>query len=447
MMGRITLLLQCVSLAATVSLARAEIRRVPYDSTSMQFPVDPGQAIQIARQWVQNPTLEMNLLGVLQDDEIFQSDLYLLESPDGQLFQISPHTGLVDTWSNRSSSAAYQQQLIDNQSNPLPELPPAQIDEIALGFAQAHYPGFVNLNMQRSFSRRGYILVGTAIAGGGFFSGNYCKITVNVFTGEVVGYSAFISGTVTIPLTPTLTDDGAAAIALNSFNGAPGVASAFTYQGSELHAILDSLGQQRLVWVVFVATSTDPNLTFAGWQQQSEIGATRHRVYVDAHNGQIVNQETFLGSGDGKRPAHGWRSRGVRFRSARTARSSARRATSAAPLAEVRVFMDDQWIPSLLYPPLVERGVVYWYAGYLKSRLWRMSVRRDGSQLTIADREGRRFVLRDGARGFLEQGTRRLSTAALRVIRGRTYLPAATWEAITGARFRWDAGGRALRIR
>ncbi len=436
-------------LIGLVSCACAEFRRIPYNPATMQFPVSPEQAANTARTWVGNPTLELNLLGVLLEDTAFQTEQYVFESPDGQLIKVSPYTGFVWSWGNRTSLDAYQEQIRQDLSNPIPRLSAQLLDQIALQFARDHYLGFDDLNMQRVLTEDlGSVVFGTALPGGGYFSGNYCTLSLNVFSGEVVGYSCLRSGATTVPVAPTLTSDQAAAFALASFSGAPGVASAFTYNSSQRHVILDSLGQQRVVWVTFVATSTNPNLTFASWQQQSELGATRHHVYVDAHNGQVINQETFLGGGgDGKPPLTGWRSKEVRFRTVPA--SSAilgRRRRTAATAPEIRVIVDGKWIPSILYPPLVDRGTVYWYVGYLKSRLWGMSVRRDGAQLTITDGKGQRFVFRDGARDFLVGEKRLLSSAAPRVTRGRTYLPAPIWEAVTGAKFTYVARDRALRI-
>ncbi len=267
-------------------------------------------------------------------------------------------------------------------------------------------------------------------------------------TGEVWRYVARRHGAISIPVQPTHSTAQAEGIALASFGGDPNVASAFTHAPSERHVVVDTLGQQRLAWVVAAMTSPDPNITFPVWQQTGGSRMTAWEVYVDAHNGAVLRRDAYLGPPEARKsPAPVWRSRSARFEASVRPRAARARLAPSPPAKPAVVSVDGREVRELAYPPIVREGEVYWYAGYLKSPLWNMSVRRDGRRLIVTTASGKRSVLRDGSR-LTRAGDRAVWTPRSPVVlRGRTYLPLSTWAQITGNDFGWSERDRAVRIR
>jgi hypothetical protein len=425
----------------------AEFKLVPYDAQVMHFPVTPEQATQIARQWAGNSTLPLELQGVDRDTTLFQAAWYVLQSPDRQEFRVDCYTGQVGWWKNLPVLEAYGERKKQDKISPLPQIPQNEADEIALTFVRAHFPNFDALGLQKVASRPGSASFAMPIPGGGWFSGNQCGLVLDKFTGDVCEYVATCTGSLTVPVQPSLTPAQAEALALNSYAGDPDVATAFTYAPSELHVVLDSLGQQRLVWTVSTATSQDATLTLARWEANAYVGAAAADVYVDAFTGEVILHMRYLGGGEKKEDGarKGWRSKVVRLRRpVKPQPGSLDRPESGA--SPTRVLVDGQEIPNVYYAPITRNGVVYWYAGYLKSPLWRMRLKRNGATITVSGPEGERAVFRSRSRSISINGVTSQASHPPLEIHGRTYLTLSTWEQITGSRFEWSKSERTLQI-
>ncbi len=425
----------------------ASYRLVPYDPATMSFPVTVEQSMAAARQWAGQPALSFELRGVLRNEARFQTDYYVLRSADMQQFQISCYTAHVRWWNDLNAMDAQQERI--NRGEPNPGLLTHQeLVQIATAFARGHYSNFEGLNMQLVEAEGGDIAFATSIPGGGFFSGNQCHIRLDPSTGEVWRYVAHFTGPISVPVQPTLTTAQVEGTALASFGGHRNVSSAFTYAPSELHVVADALDQQRLVWVVEAMSSPDPNSTFAVWQETGGSRMTAWEVYVDAHNGAVVRRDAYLGAPAATRSSSGaWRSRSARFKAPQRRLAARARLAPATPARPAAVSVDGREIGGLAYPPIAREGEIYWYAGYLKSPLWKMRVRREGRRVIVTSATGSRVVLRDGSR-VMRVGTQTVMAGrAPVVIRGRTYLPLSTWERITGSRFQWSQRKRTVQIR
>lgn len=421
---------------------------VPYDPVTMQFPVSPEEALQAARNWAHNPGLQLNLRGVDRDVTLFEADYYLLESPDlnqpgAQQFHVDCYTGEIWWWVDVSVARGHQQRV--NQKPPPPELPLAQRQQTATAFASTHYPGFAELGLQLWRSGSASHAFQTPIPGGGYSWVNLCVVWVDEFTGQVAKYVGVNRGPVTVSLQPTLTAEEAEAIAFNTYAGDPDVAVVFTDGPSELHVMLDSLRQQRLVWVVYTVVSDDPNMTAEQWEADGYTGATGWNVAVDAHNGEVIWHEALLGGDDSKKRPANWRSRRVRF----TAPRQTRRGPSAEDLLHrqrPRVLIDGREAPNVAYPPLARNGAAYWYVGYLRSPLWRMRVGYLAGRATVVAADGRKAVIDTRSGEVSIDGVRVAGKHRPLVMKGRLYLPLALWERLTGNRFEWVAAQNALVI-
>ncbi|MBI3945321.1 MAG: hypothetical protein HY321_05345 [Armatimonadetes bacterium] len=437
-------------IVGSARICTADVIHAPYDPQTMQFPVSPEQAFAIARAWTGDPMPDLELEYVWWVEDILWSETYRLREPGSQVVNVDCYTGWVQRWTSIPLESAYCAHASWNQNPRPPELPLAQLQAAATAFARARYPGFDALNMGLMDLRVQTSLAwsfATVLPTGGFFLGNQCAVATDPFAGDVWSFVAWGPGeAVTVPLTPTVSAAAAETIALDSYAGEPGIPVALIVAPSRLNVTIDGLGEQRLVWLVETATSEDPNYTLEEWVANEGDGSSDWSVWVDAFTGEILYHQGYLGSG-GKRPApEGWQPRLVRL----TRKPEQRRGPTGAELLEprhIKVLVEGRQPAGRSgYPPIRRDGAVYWYAGYARSRLWKMTWAREGKELTLKRPDGRRFVLRDGSRTLRVDGTPEAIPDAPVVVRGRTYLPLSLWERITGDEFRWDEKANAVRI-
>lgn len=414
---------------------RADILTVPYDPQTMQFEVTPVQAIATCRSFAGNPSLNPALTAVEQDTDLFAGDYYLLDVGSTDRFKVNAHTGTLWQWKNRSAIAAWVAARNQGQQ---PVLQPDAVADIALEFAQAHFPQFASRGMQRVYTEASGATCCTVVANGGRFAGNQCVVHVSEFTGDVLDYFAVETGTVAIPIIPGLSAQQAEGAALASYQGDPNVASVFTIAPSELWITVDPLGQQRLVWMVPAATSAEQGYDFVRWTADDHLGAGAVDIVVDANTGTIVSRDAFLGDSGRAVPSKGWHSR--------TGLVQERRQRQRAVSGPVRVILGKREAPGLAFLPVVRGRTMYWYAAYLRHIPWRMTVARKGATVQIGLPDGGRAELRDGEPRLIVNAHALPLAHPPLLLMGRTYLPVEVWERLTGWRFRWSASERVLRI-
>lgn len=440
--------------------ARANIVTVTY-KPSMNYAVTPDAARTIARTWSGDSTLVWSSqpVKVLYDTDAPSRARYKLfaNAGDGsrQQFWVDPYTGQIGWWHSHTVERAMLQ---SKQANQPPVYSQEQIEQVALAFARARYPDFDTLGLQQYWSGEGGVSFHARLPNGAWYTGNGCSLGVSPYTGAVYQYLGVVNEPVNIDINPTLSAAQAEVQALSYYlNGDPTPIgerassprrnrSAFTTDPSELWVTRDGFGAQRLVWEVPMAAGTEPGMTLARWLAQGNLGAYRYDVQIDAHTGEFVDDESYLGSPEG-RHLKGWRSRAMY--ALPVARSNKR--GKAAPAAKAkptpaRVMVDGRAVDPLAVTPRVVDGRVVWYLGYVRGPLWKMQLRRDGTRVTVTTPTGEQIVLEDG-KPFLRRSGESvpLKTAPV-VLAGRTYIGLDAWRTLTGGRFVWAPATRTLMV-
>ena len=281
----------------------------PYNSATMNYEITPNQAVAVIRIWASDPALSLNLAGVYVVSDSPGSEIYIYRTQDRQSFVVGCHTGLVGRWTNNIEFDNYTALLKANQSTQLSQ---AQLEQSAFAFAQSHYPNFDQLKMQELSYDNGQVVFYSQPAPGVWLKGNICAVDVNNYTGKAFRYVAGrTNASVTVSTSASIPSSQAEYIALNWLTapflpgnpayGTDPVLSAFTTQPSQLWIVNDSLGYQRLVWIIYTAKSTTiPNYTYNQWVENNYDLADSCEVGVDARTGAITTYNGWLG---GKAPA------------------------------------------------------------------------------------------------------------------------------------------------
>ncbi|NLI00074.1 MAG: hypothetical protein GX446_11365 [Chthonomonadales bacterium] len=103
-------------------------------------------------------------------------------------------------------------------------------------------------------------------------------------------------------------------------------------------------------------------------------------------------------------------------------------------------------LEGLFYPPIMDRGVVYVYAGYLRTGQWDAKVVWRDRAAHISLRDGRKAVIPSGEALLVLDGNTCALKTPLRVYRSRAYLPLDAWEILTGWACRWLPESRTVSL-
>lgn len=432
----------------------------PYDPATMNFPVLPDDAMATARTWAGDETLSFNPVRVWRHPQFPEGIQYVLDAPAGPepglQFCVSALWPELKEWRNRRVRRAVKASQSAGQP---PVLSPAQVEQVALAFAQTRYADFDAKQMASYAVDENAVTFYTRLPNDGWYVGNVCVVSVSPYTGEAYYYLARSNDPVNVGINPTLSAAQAEARALGYYlNDDPTASperiwrprnrSAFTTDPTELWVIRDGLGAQRLVWAVSLAAGSEPHLTLAQWQTQGNLGATRYDVQIDAHTGEFVDDESYLGSPAGPARSNGWRSRAMYAPpAARPTKRSKGALADKAKLAPARVTVDGRVLDKLAVLPRLVDDHAAWYLGYVRGPLWKMQMRRDGARVTVTTPTGEQIAFEDG-KPFLWRGGVAVPTkAAPVVIAGRTFVGLDVWEALTGGRFAWAPATRTLAVR
>lgn len=402
---------------------------VPYDPATMRFGLTPAQAAARVRTWMQNPDLRLQLVGVASKPygEALQQTpwpaydenlLYMFDGSDGKRYFVTIHPWLRITCYDDAAAS-----VPDDRAAALPR---ERRNEIAETFFRDRTP---NLLVEDRIPTRAQ---GTAaLFGGVVHHGRYISAWVHPSTGQIEFCDMADTGTPSLSPVPTLTDQDAYQQALRvlrhlapgyrRFAPAPSIGEPRLFILPDFYTL-----SHRLIWEVpIAATGDDPSDRYAFWHS--------HEVQVDAHTGEVVEVEEYLG---GAEPSKAKR------------RGGARRAGLPAPARPLTLRLAGRTIETS-NPPLGIGRSAYLWVGWLRSPALAgrpMTVTLCGAQIEMR-RGSERWTATIGGKA-LRQGARALRLSAPVLNRnGRVYLPAEAFRALLGMSVQVRADGVELKTR
>lgn len=402
-------------------------RWVPYEPTVMSFGLTPEQAADRVRAWMQDPNLQLQVVGIATDrtDDYLQADpwptwdwdlQYMLQDLDEKRYFVRIHPWV---------SVAYYDMTADTPCGLDPSLyiGDAQRQAVAEAFIRGRSPDLWGAeNQQMHYGRV------MARYQGVCHPLRYAACSVHPETGALIQCVLADPGVPTVPLTPTVSAAAAQGIAIPFLLQAAAYAATAPSNagGREQHLFLysDPLTLvHRLAWSVpLTATGDDPPTPDSIWFE--------HDVYVDAHTGEPFFIETYLGANE--TPPAG---------------SAVRRARTAASVPTLlQLWLGKRELRTAM-PPILVEGRPYLWAGWLRSPL----LQGDGTAVTYASK---RLVVRRGAKtrtfsvyaGGAQPQPRSCSSVVALVRGGRCYLPLDAVRQLTTLPVWFDTSSRAVRF-
>jgi hypothetical protein len=400
---------------------------IPYDPASMSFGLTPEQAAERVRAWMQNPTLQLQVVGVATDrtDDYLQLSpwptwqwelKYLLEGSDGKHYFVRIHPWVSIEYYDMSADTplvTYPRRYISDATR----------QAVAEAFIRARNPDLWGAeHRQDHFDRV------TARYQGVIHPLRYTSCRVHRETGALIGCVMTDPGVPAIPLTPTVSALAAQAIAIPFLLQSHAYVAAAPSNADDralclfLHSDEMAL-VHRLAWSVpLTATRDNPPTQDGIWYE--------HDVYVDAHTGEPFRIDSYLG---GKAPA-----RNVRLR---------RRTGLAALLTmPLRMAVGDREVITAM-PPLLIHGKPYLWAGWLRNSLVRgdgTAVTYSSGQLTLARHDTTRVVPIKPLGPGTKQADRAWNGGF--IVGNRCYVPLKTVQGFSGLHVSYDARGRRVRL-
>lgn len=288
-------------------------QRVPYDPNTMNYNISPTQAIQAAKDWIGNQNLQLEVSGVdIAPAEYDITPEYALKTSDGsQIFNVCTNTGIVRMWTNKTIREAHLRKCRPGKDIST-MLPKSEINAARIAFLTAHYPGFVQFNMETTFDDHIYA---ERLPNGAVNMFRRVVCIADDWTGEVYYYFAPAASSSPISTQFTVQKHQAEQTALSHVRnldwyaepapneGGEGSnvkpASCFIYGDSEVQASPFDSNTNALAWVVRVVSNVyNPTYTIDNYRsyilsyEQSELdeydgNIVCWNVFVDANTGAV----------------------------------------------------------------------------------------------------------------------------------------------------------------
>ncbi len=401
--------------------------KIPYDPASMSFGLTPEQAAERVRAWMQEPDLQLQVVGVATDrtDDYLQLNpwpawewelQYMLEGSDGKHYFVRIHPWV---------SVAYWDTSADTPSGTDPGLylSDAQRQAVAEAFARARTPNLWGApHMQEHYGRV------MACYNGVRHPLRSTAASVHPETGALITCVMTDPGVPAISLSPAVSEPTARQMAIASLLQATDYTGVVTSDaGNRTQHLLvasDPLALvHRLAWSVPLAATRDNPPTQDGiWYE--------HDVYVDAHTGETFHIESYVGAESPTPKGRIHRRTGL---------------AASLPLPLAMTVGDREVITAM--PPLLIHGKPYLWAGWLRNALIRgdgTAVEYAAGQLTLA-RGGIKRIVPLKAEGPGNTPTGRDWTGGY-VVGNRCYVPLETVRALVTMSVVYDTRSRTVRF-
>jgi len=292
-----------VSLIMLIYFSRgANSMIIPYDPNTMNYPVSVQQAEQAARDWAQNPTLDLVLEGIyLNPPDPEFPHYYALKSADAlQKFKIHCQTGEMCMWVDVAASHAYTTKLNEDWPEST-QMSAADLHVITRQFLSIKYQNFVSLNMQQLDPLDPQASYRQRFANGVWYWGNQGACFIDPWAGTVYRYAGTHSPPPTVSIDPTITQGEAEQAALSHCENMQiedpdnhtlvYPQSAFILDNIGLWIAEDEQDEQRLAWRIKVTVSAYPGYTLEiyeqGVEETGDPDGPIYEVFVDAHTGEV----------------------------------------------------------------------------------------------------------------------------------------------------------------
>lgn len=283
---------------------------IPYDPVTMSFPVRVYRAMETARTWIGDQNLDLMLTGVYMPITNFQdlTDYVFDSSTTSQQLYVNCYSNQVTHWKDKTGRAAYNAKERSNYDRST-RLPVEELNGLALQFIQAKYLNFVNANLQQVITDYPSSFYVQRLLNGVWYPRNRAAVTIDDWTGEIIGYTADFSKPPSISTVYNTTSSEAEKAALDyiwkkGHKSKDSIKSAFVWRNKGVWVDITEDRKERLVWKIDVAASDEAGITPTTYQDGGNGGHCT--VNLDANSLKVLEityEDIHLEDFDTKSPA------------------------------------------------------------------------------------------------------------------------------------------------
>lgn len=374
---------------------------------------------------------------ILPTDSVRRFTRYVLETDDGQEFQVNPDSGEVVGWCDMRYKPN------DGSEPGAKRIPDSEVDSIAEAFVRQHYPSYQSDKLQqrthRIFFRR--------LDNGVIDPGVCIDVSVDFFTGKVFRYEILNHQNPYISTNPKISNKEAENIALNVLTGMPelekegydGAASAFIDGDIRSSICYDNIGLQCLVYGMTVVTSDNPNYTRHDYEKEKaakgHITGRLRTVLVDALTGELICVDGFVL--EGVIP-------GLRKKAETLDSQQQKYLTDHVVMYDRMGLGYGNKIIDTFAPPLLINGQPYFYVRMIATLLGRKVLTEDDHSIVVSGDSYIEFRA-DSKEAKIGGKTVDFGKPAKGIF-GRTYIPLLAIKQIFGMSPIWDKSDKSYNI-